>query len=145
MWIHWKKKQIRFTWASKRILLTGVTDEPQKCSQISRHKLKGLMKKKVVTHLLVLKATCPLDKPSSETLPVQSLSADAVHQQAPQKVKPNLDDLLVQYQHLFLEPTELPPERSYDHSIPLVPGAHPVNVRPYRYAPQQKDEIERQV
>ena len=27
----------------------------------------------------------------------------------------------------------------------MVPGAHPVNVRPYRYSPQQKTEIEAQV
>jgi hypothetical protein len=39
----------------------------------------------------------------------------------------------------------LPPARPCDHSIPLVPGAQPVQVRPYRYPPLLKDEIERQV
>ena len=33
--------------------------------------------------------------------------------------------------------------RSQDHSIPLVPGAPPANVRPYRYPHFQKDQIER--
>uniref|UniRef100_A0A452YJ10 Reverse transcriptase domain-containing protein n=1 Tax=Aegilops tauschii subsp. strangulata TaxID=200361 RepID=A0A452YJ10_AEGTS len=30
-------------------------------------------------------------------------------------------------------------------TIPLLPGAKPVNIRPYRYSPAQKDEVERQV
>lgn len=39
----------------------------------------------------------------------------------------------------------LPPPRSQDHRIPLIPGAQPVQVRPYHYTPEQKNEIERQV
>lgn len=39
----------------------------------------------------------------------------------------------------------MPPIRTYDHSIPLIPGAVPVNSRPYRYSRLHKDEIERQV
>jgi tRNA A37 N6-isopentenylltransferase MiaA len=46
---------------------------------------------------------------------------------------------------LFEQPTALPPSRSFNHSIPLVPGAQPVFVRPYRYPPNLKDEIEKQV
>ena len=33
----------------------------------------------------------------------------------------------------------------FDHSIPLLPGASPVNLRPYHYNPAQKTEIEKQV
>lgn len=39
----------------------------------------------------------------------------------------------------------LPPQRKFDHAIPLMPGAQPVNIRPYKYRPAQKDEIECQV
>jgi len=46
---------------------------------------------------------------------------------------------------LFAEPTQLPPSREADHQIPLLPGAQPVSVRPYRYSPAQKSEIEKQV
>jgi hypothetical protein len=46
---------------------------------------------------------------------------------------------------LFAEPDSLPPGRAYDHNVPLVPGAQPVSVRPYRYSPSQKDEIENQI
>lgn len=53
--------------------------------------------------------------------------------------------LLLQYDDVFQHPKGLPLSRSYDHSITLLPGVAPVNSRPYRYAPHQKDEIERQV
>ena len=43
------------------------------------------------------------------------------------------------------EPKSLPPARVFDHAINLIPGSVPVNSRPYRYSPLQKDEIERQV
>jgi hypothetical protein len=36
-------------------------------------------------------------------------------------------------------------QRSCAHSIPLVPGATPFHIRPYKYAPILKDEIEHQV
>jgi hypothetical protein len=53
--------------------------------------------------------------------------------------------MITRNSELFKTPTELPPSREFDHHIPLVPGAHPVNVKPYRYTPTQKDEIERQI
>jgi hypothetical protein len=42
-------------------------------------------------------------------------------------------------------PDSLPPKREYDHEIPLVEGARPVTIRPYRYPPALKDKIETQV
>lgn len=39
----------------------------------------------------------------------------------------------------------MPPSKSCDHSIPLIPGASPIFTRPYRFAPAVKDEIEKQV
>ena len=41
--------------------------------------------------------------------------------------------------------SELPHVRGCDHSIPLVPGAAPIAIRPYIFAPHLKDEIEKQV
>lgn len=56
-----------------------------------------------------------------------------------------IQDLIQHYSSLFEAPTKLPPSRSCDHSIPLIPGAAPVYARPYRFSPAIKDEVERQV
>jgi hypothetical protein len=58
---------------------------------------------------------------------------------------PEIQTVLHQYEDVFAEPKTLPPARAYDHAIHLVPGTVPVNSRPYRYSPLQKDETERQV
>lgn len=47
------------------------------------------------------------------------------------------------YQEIFEEPKGLPPRRNCDHKIPLIEGAQPVNLRPYRYNPELKTEIEK--
>jgi hypothetical protein len=56
-----------------------------------------------------------------------------------------IQQLLSSFEHTFAEPTALPPSRSCDHSIPLINGAQPINVRPYRFSSVMKDEIEQQV
>jgi hypothetical protein len=59
--------------------------------------------------------------------------------------KPQLHQLLDRFSHLFAEPTTLPPQRSPDHQIAVLPDCAPTNVRPYRYVHIQKDEIEQTV
>ncbi|WVZ76926.1 hypothetical protein U9M48_024844 [Paspalum notatum var. saurae] len=54
-----------------------------------------------------------------------------------------MEALLADY-NVFAVPTTLPPVRSHDHRIHLLPRAAPVAVRPYRYPQLLKDEIERQ-
>jgi hypothetical protein len=56
-----------------------------------------------------------------------------------------VSEILTEFQSVFEPPSGYPPKRQCDHIIPLVPGAGPVSVRPYRYPPAIKDEIERQV
>jgi hypothetical protein len=53
-----------------------------------------------------------------------------------------IHDLLHQFAHLFEEPQDLPPSRACNHVIPLIARAQPVNIRPYRFSPAMKDEIE---
>lgn len=60
-------------------------------------------------------------------------------------IPPEIQQLLTQYQHLFKPPTELPPRRPCDHSIPQLPGAQPVASRPYHYSPILRSKIETQV
>ncbi|KAK1441653.1 hypothetical protein QVD17_07716 [Tagetes erecta] len=56
-----------------------------------------------------------------------------------------LQPIVTQYTAVFEEPQDLPPVRSQDHSIPLLPNSSPPNIRPYRYPHSQKTEIEKQV
>jgi hypothetical protein len=60
-------------------------------------------------------------------------------------VLPEVQRILDTFSSIFASPQGLPPRRQYDHHIPLVPGARPVSIRPYRVAPELKDEIERQI
>ena len=62
---------------------------------------------------------------------------------SPEHIPEPVQQLLDQYQDVFAEPKGLPPERQYDHAIPVLPNAIPVNSKPYRYSPLHKDEIER--
>jgi hypothetical protein len=57
----------------------------------------------------------------------------------------DLQDILTEFSDVFSEPHTLPPHRVFDHAITLDFAAKPVNSRPYRYSPLQKDETERQV
>ncbi|KAH9745584.1 hypothetical protein KPL70_004126 [Citrus sinensis] len=52
-------------------------------------------------------------------------------------------DLLHSYRNLFLPLTTLPPHRTIDHKIHLLPKTTPINVRPYRYPHFQKNEMEK--
>jgi hypothetical protein len=58
---------------------------------------------------------------------------------------PEIQQLVQHYSTLFDPPSQLPPSRSCDHSIPLIPGAAPVYARPYHFSPVIKDEVEKQV
>jgi hypothetical protein len=66
-------------------------------------------------------------------------------EESPTQLPDEVVQILKQFQVVFEEPVGLPPRRLCDHSIPLIPGAHPVNKKPYRYNPQLKSEIERQI
>ncbi|KAL8120175.1 hypothetical protein AgCh_017351 [Apium graveolens] len=57
----------------------------------------------------------------------------------------SLHMLLEQYDVVFQESVGLPPQRDRSHAITLKPGVTTINVRPYRYAHSEKNEIERLV
>lgn len=56
-----------------------------------------------------------------------------------------IQQLLKEYPHVLTEPVGLPPQRSHDHRIPLLPNNKPTALPPYRYSYFQKNEIERLV
>ncbi|GJY04844.1 putative mitochondrial protein [Tanacetum coccineum] len=56
-----------------------------------------------------------------------------------------LDPLIEEFADVFEVPNCLPPKRGHDHRIPLQEGTQPINIRPYRHPPTQKDAIESMV
>jgi hypothetical protein len=73
------------------------------------------------------------------------ISPQATHSSTVQLLPAEIQSLIDQFGILFEEPQGLPPSRACDHAIPLIPGARPVNIRPYRYPPAMKTEIEKQI
>jgi hypothetical protein len=58
----------------------------------------------------------------------------------------DLQAILSKHQVVFSTPQGLPPSSGvHDHSIPLVPGSLPPNIRLYRHPFSQKNEIEKMV
>nr|GEX39359.1 hypothetical protein [Tanacetum cinerariifolium] len=57
-------------------------------------------------------------------------------------VSAEVEQVLTQFAEVFEIPKDLPPQRSHDHQIPLMPNTPLINVIPYRYPPNQKDAIE---
>jgi hypothetical protein len=58
----------------------------------------------------------------------------------------DLQALLSKHKMVFSSPQGLSPSRGvHDHSIPLVPGSLPPNIRPYRHPFSQKNKIEKMV
>jgi hypothetical protein len=50
-------------------------------------------------------------------------------------------EILQAFADVFQEPEGMPPHRSHDHAIPLIPGSKPPNFRPYRMSHNQKNTI----
>ncbi|GJY04065.1 hypothetical protein Tco_0370005 [Tanacetum coccineum] len=55
---------------------------------------------------------------------------------------PVIQTLLREFAPVFDTPKELPHNRSHDHTIPLLPNTPPINIKPYKHPPNQKDAIE---
>lgn len=126
MFVSWHKKKMRFNHHGKRITLKGLKSIPEQCLPISAHKLQHLIKKGQIEQVIQL---------------LCSVTVDQEHTNIP----PAVQQLLTDYKVLFQDPQGLPPSRQFDHTIPLLPDAQPVNQRPYRISPQLKDELEKQV
>lgn len=93
------------------------------CVTQSVEQLSGLQKKGDIEQVLV----------------IQVASSD---EHAKAELSPEVQDILQQFQDVFSDPAGLPPKRDCDHTIQLIEGAQPVQIRPYRHTPHVKDEIE---
>jgi hypothetical protein len=73
---------------------------------------------------------------------IKATDVDDIFRDLPTNTEPEVAMLLYTYTNLFQAPTALPPDRVHNHTIPLVEGATPVKVKPYRYPHSQKEQIE---
>ena len=119
----WDQHTIEFEEKGILLKLQGVHPAPMSLTLVSMTKVVKLHKSNDIWALTLIQSVPPplADPPEA----VQSL--------------------LQEFEDVFSKPTTLPPSRPYDHTIPLLPDAVPVNTKPYRYSPIHKDEIERQV
>lgn len=89
--------------------------------------------------------SAPDDAEKNTQLLVQLFSVSTTETQPNTELPLAISTLLTEFPEVFTPPASLPPKRQCDHETPLVEGARPVTVRPYRYPPALKDEIETQV
>ncbi|KAK1652704.1 hypothetical protein QYE76_070509 [Lolium multiflorum] len=125
MWIDWPNKILRFKVDGKRVTLKGIKDKVHSCEAISAKEIQKLAHQGALAQVIHL---CPVGEAYEHT-----------------PLPPIIEQLLQENTNCFESPTGLPPHRPFDHKIDLMPGVPPVNVKAYRYTPQQKDEIERQI
>lgn len=125
MTVHWAKKWMSFQYEGKRVAIQGLQPKLNELPKLSYHKVQQLEKDDEVWCILELFAT--QDSERNHNRPKE------------------IDQLLHEFSKVFEKPHGLPPKRPYSHTIPLLPGSQPFRLRPYRYNPAQKDEIEKQV
>jgi hypothetical protein len=122
---HWENKTLEFLEGVQHAHLQGIQQEPPQLSEMSP---KQFVKCQSGNDIWALAF-------------IQPVQLQSVADNIPQSIEHVLND----FQDVFAESTKLPPHRSYDHTIPLLPRAAPVNARPYKYSSLHKDEIEKQV
>lgn len=103
------------------------------------HQLQGVISNDV--EMITFKQMTSLLTKEREGILIEIQQVNEV--KLPTDIHPQIKELLAQFADIFDTPTTLPPPRLHDHKIPLMPGAAPVNNRPYRYPYFQKSEIEK--
>lgn len=93
---------------------------------------------------VVIQGLLPSD-PEELVVQVCAMSTSDNSVVSPPSLLPEIAALISEFSSLFEPVSGLPPSRHCDHEIPLIPRAKPVYIRPYRYPPTLKDEIEKQV
>jgi hypothetical protein len=126
----WLSKTLQFTEAGKFIKLQGLVEPPCQLSAISATKVCNSTKGNDIWAFVLL-----------DHVPEHIFTTMS----EPPSLPTAINTLLQSYSDIFQEPTSLPPQRTYDHAIPLIPGSIPINTRPYHYSSHHKTEIERQV
>ena len=121
----WEGKSLQFAHGDTTISLQGV--QPVSTMQLQAMSVEQLDKALLGNDIW---AMAVVDPSSSDVVSTLGSYPD------------DLTAVLTDFQDVFETPTGLPPHRVYAPALTLEVGHNPPNSRPYRYSPQQKDEIE---
>ncbi|XP_073360755.1 uncharacterized protein [Aegilops tauschii subsp. strangulata] len=124
MSVDWRDKHLLITTPRGPAQLRGHQERVDACPEINALQLQSLHKQGSLAQVVQL---------------YQITEEDEVYTPTPDNIQKVID----QFEDVFGEPTGLPPRRDCDHRMPLMAGAQPVNLRPYRHKPEHKDEIEK--
>ncbi|GJW73773.1 putative mitochondrial protein [Tanacetum coccineum] len=126
------KLRMEFMYHGKKVILRGV---PQAALQWMQGKQLGA---KLFSMALCVYPSSGIQAELMSTGITTGITTE------PNNVHSSLSPLLHKYEMVFAVPKSLPPHRGHDHRIPLH-DTTPINIRPYRHPPTQKDAIEAMV
>lgn len=113
MLIDWPKRCMQVEHEGFTIILQGITSSTTSCECLNIIQLASMDKQSAVAYVVQL---CYVE--DSENL------TDIQYTELP----PEIAQVLLDYEDVFQEPTELPPKQDCDHTIPLMHEAQPVNI-----------------
>ena len=125
----WQHKTLEFCVEGRPVKLKGIIETPLRLQSISATKVFNSTKGNDIWAFVLL-----------DYVPTTIISTPSDTSQ-----QSNILDILLAYSDVFTDPKALPPQREYEHTIPLLSGSIPINSKPYYYSPLHKTEIERQV
>ncbi|CAN6338981.1 unnamed protein product [Urochloa humidicola] len=127
MKVQWAQKWLSFRYKGQKIKLQGLLPSFNHCMLITEDQFYAMQRDDDIWCV------------------VQVYSAEEQTPHNELLLSSQIQQLVHTYSDIFAEPTGLPPSRAKDHVIPLMTGTQPFRLRPYRYTPAQKTEIEQQV
>lgn len=130
MLIDWPSRRMQIEHEGFTVVLQGVISNASKCETLNSVQLASMEKQAAVAYAIHI---------------CFATDSDTITELNCIEVPPEIVQVLLDYQDIFLEPTGLPQKRACNHTIPLMQGAQPVNIRGYRHKPELKMEVERQV
>lgn len=97
MQIEWKNKWLNFTHQGQLIKLSGISDDPKTCPEVTVHQLTAMTKADAIWGVVEFYAAIADSEVSTD-------------------VPPEITHLVSQFPELFFEPTGIPPSRSLTHT-----------------------------
>lgn len=126
----WESRTMSFQQHGHSVTLQGLKPNSGTLQSISAHKVYNLVKGNDIWACVLM-----------DFVPNQVSTVQPAVQVPPAEITA----LLSQFEDVFQDPKQVPPQRSYDHAISLLPGPVPINCKPYHYSPEHKSVIEKQV